>query len=146
MRPQYLADFRRYPFLNEALESQASRLRLQPYPLPCESHKMRSRNTDVSLTSVPGPLRHIAVAGFINTNRRFTCPRASRCWQRSVSSLPLQPAQAVRPKKNTLLSSPHRFRSSPYTPASTSNAVAGQASAPVLISTLSVTPAIGRGV
>ena len=38
MRGQYLARIRRSSNWNDALESQRDRLRLQPYPLLCESH------------------------------------------------------------------------------------------------------------
>jgi len=141
MRRQYLARIRRSSDWNDALESQRGRLHLQPYPLPCESHMMRSRNTHVSLTSEPGLGRRVVVSGSFNIDRRFTCPRASSCWQPSVSLQRFRPARSK--KKSLSWSSPSPSRLSPSTPASTSNAVAGQAFAPALIP---ATPATGRGV
>ena len=132
MRQQYIEVCPVVNTQNEALESHCRRLIGTQYQWQITSSNVRSRNTDVSLTSESGCARHQAVSCPINNDRRLKCQRALNCWQRSALSRSYQHAQAARRMKNTSWLHPSLSRLSLRTQVSTSNTTTGQASAPVL--------------
>lgn len=132
MQPQHVETGCAATRANEALASQNRRLKAQAYQSHPVLRILAAGNTVVFPTSEPGRAGHVAVRRSINNNRRPRCPRASNCWQHSAL-LPLyRPAQAAKPKKNTLWLTQSRSRLNQPTQANTNKPVAGQAIAPVL--------------
>lgn len=131
MQPQHLAVNFSCGRNTEALPSQTRRLRQAGYVFSADYLMVRTRNTQVSLTSETGRARQIYKARATYIDRRQKCQRASNSWQPLVSSPLLLPVHPARPKKNMLLSSPSPSRSSQHTQVSTSNLASGQAVAPV---------------
>ena len=136
MKPQDLGASRVSNAQNEALESHCRRLSEIPYQWQITSSSVRSRNTQVSLTSESGRARHQAVPRPTNIDRRLKCQRALNCWQHSALLQPYQPAQAVKQTKNTLWLHLSPSQLSQLTLVSTIKTTrgskGGQASAPVL--------------
>lgn len=131
MQPQYLGPGRAGAAKIEALESHCRRLLAHRYVFDGIRFMVRPRNTQVSLTSNEGLVRHEAVPGPVHRNRRRRCQRASNSWYPSALSPRLPHAQVARPKKNTLWLSQSPSRLSLHTQVNTSKPDLRQACGPV---------------